>query len=156
MYIIDSQALARSIDAYCSFMGITKKDFHTHSHISSGTLSQWRKGTYDPDKKSIERLEAYTKMPLEDFLAGKFDAAPKRFQIGSKRQDYDDVYEQIAKKLPDNPIDGLAEELQIMLDNPATRTLLFAGRHLSEEQINNFAKIMESIPEGENVTDRKR
>lgn len=156
MYIIDSKALARSIDAYCSFMGITKKEFHQQSHISSGTLSQWRSGTYDPDKRSVERLEKYTKMPLEDFVAGKFDIAPKPLRIPISKTDSNEVYDAINKKLPDNPLDGLAEELQILLENPATRTLLQAGRHLSEEQINNFAKIMESIPEGENVTNRER
>lgn len=72
MYIIDSKSLAKSVDAYCSFFGISKKDFHKESGISSGTLSQWRNGTYEPDKKSIIKLVQYTNLSVEELLSGNF------------------------------------------------------------------------------------
>lgn len=72
MYIIDSKSLAKSVDAYCSFFGISKKEFHKDSGVSSGTLSQWRNGTYEPDKKSLAKLVQYTNLSVEELLSGNF------------------------------------------------------------------------------------
>lgn len=44
--------------------------------------------------------------------------------------------------------DELIEELAILRNNPETKTLLQAGKHLTPEQIKKFAELMRSIPEG--------
>lgn len=126
------------IELLISEHGWTKAEFYERSGITSAQFSQWNTGTTKPKITSIGKI------------ANALNVSPE-YLIYGKKEPYDAI-----KKLPDNPLDGLAEELQILLENPATRTLLQAGRHLSEEQINNFAKIMESIPEGENVTNRER
>ena len=72
MYIIDSKSLAKSVDAYCSFFGITKKEFHKESGVSSGTLSQWRTGMYEPDKRSLMKLVQYTGLTVEELMSGNF------------------------------------------------------------------------------------
>ena len=77
MYIINSKDLAKSVDAFCSFYGISKKQFHNESGISSGTLSQWRNGMYEPDKKSVIKLIQYTGLTVEELLSGDFSAAHK-------------------------------------------------------------------------------
>ena len=41
----------------------------------------------------------------------------------------------------------LTEELQILKNNPDTKALLYAGKHLKPEQIRQFAELMKSIPE---------
>ena len=87
LYIIDSRSLAKSIDAYCSFFGIPKKVFHDESKISSGTLSQWRNGTYEPDKKSLAKLVQYTNLTIEELLAGNFSAAVIKETSVSEKSD---------------------------------------------------------------------
>ena len=74
MFIINSKDLAKSVDAYCSFYGISKKQFHDESGVSSGTLSQWRKGMYEADKKSIMKLLQYTGLTIDELLSGNFSA----------------------------------------------------------------------------------
>ena len=67
MYKIDSQELAKCIDRFCKNSDLTKKDFHKQSGISSATLTQWRQGVI-VSTKSIERLEEYTGMAIDEFI----------------------------------------------------------------------------------------
>lgn len=111
MYIIDSQALAKSVDAYCSFFGITKKDFHKESGISSGTLSQWRTGTYEPDKKSVIKLIQYTGLSVEELVSGNFSAVvPEDKKITATQSDGYQISVE-PKKLPTE-----REELRRLVD----------------------------------------
>lgn len=112
MYIIDSKSLAKSIDAYCSFFGITKKQFHKESGISSGTLSQWRNGTYEPDKKSVAKLVQYTCLTVDELLSGNFSGAPTNAskKITATNGDGYQVSEEIKKSLTER------DELKRLID----------------------------------------
>lgn len=68
---VDPVLLVRQIDTYCAANGITKTEFYEHTGISSATMSQWRKGLYEPSSKSIEAIEAYLDMPIDALLFGK-------------------------------------------------------------------------------------
>lgn len=131
--------------------------------LSKTAVNSWKIGKSLPTDSTLQMLSDYFEIPFEQFMACE-DIANARTQKSKKaflapigvRNDYEAVYDAIKEKLPDDPTDSLAEELQILMENPATRTLLLAGRHLSEDQINNFARIMQAMPEGENVANRKR
>lgn len=68
MYKIDSKELASAIDNSCDAIGMSKKEFHNKSGISSATLSQWRKGAKSVKSDSIVKLEMFTEMSIEDFM----------------------------------------------------------------------------------------
>ena len=147
------QEILHRVELLISEHGWTKAEFYKRSGITSAQFSQWNTGTTKPKITSIGKMANALGVTSEFLIYGeqrKGLLAP----FGDK--DVGDVYHDIKEKLPDDPLDGLAEELQILMENPATRTLLFAGRHLSEDQINNFARIMQAMPEGENVANRKR
>lgn len=67
MYKIDSVILAQCIDRYCKLNEIPKYEFNEESGISSATLTQWRKGS-DVSMKSLNKLESYLDMPIDDFM----------------------------------------------------------------------------------------
>lgn len=111
MYIIDSQSLAKSVDAYCAYFGISKKEFHKESGISSGTLSQWRTGTYEPDKKSVMKLIQYTGLSVEELVSGNFSAiVPEDRKITATQSDGYQISVE-PKKLPTE-----REELRRLVD----------------------------------------
>lgn len=66
----ESIILARQIDAYCAANGIAKAEFAKNTGISTATLSQWRKGLYEPSEKSIAAIVDYTNMPIEALMGG--------------------------------------------------------------------------------------
>lgn len=68
---LDPGLLARQIDVYCAANGIPKSEFFDETGISSATLSQWRKGIYEPSEKSIAAIESFTNMPIEALLGGQ-------------------------------------------------------------------------------------
>ena len=73
---VDPKILARQIDAYCAANGISKAEFAENTGISTATLSQWRKGLYDPSEKSIAAIEDYMNMPIEALIGGKPSTYP--------------------------------------------------------------------------------
>ena len=105
-----------------------KKRFCDSIGIESQTLSDWIGG----------RSNSYMNKILE--IALTHDVSTVWLRTG------EDIHDDFV--LAVNESNENAEALQILRDNPATRTLLNAGKHLTAEQINNFAKLMESIPEG--------
>ena len=100
--------------------------------IESQTLSDWISG----------RSSSYMNKLLEIALAN--DVSMTWLKTG---EDVPDDF-----KLAFNEFNEEHEALQILRDNPATRTLLIAGKHLTADQINNFADLMKSISKG-NETD---
>ncbi len=96
MFKLDSQQLAKCIDKYCRANDITKKEFHKVSLISSATLTQWRQGTV-VSQKSVERLEEFTGMPVEEFVE-RFDP--------DRKYDEDDTFDvrQLMRERPEMKI----------------------------------------------------
>ena len=109
-----------------------KKRFCDSIGIESQTLSDWISG----------RSSSYMNKLLEIALAN--DVSMTWLKTG---EDVPDNF-----KLAFNEFNEEHEALQILRDNPATRTLLIAGKHLTADQINNFADLMKSISKG-NETD---
>lgn len=68
MVKIDSKVLAKLIDRYCKLNDISKGEFNKQSRISSATLTQWRQGA-EVSAKSIDKLEEYTGISIEEFYA---------------------------------------------------------------------------------------
>lgn len=68
---LDPGLLAKQIDVYCAANSIPKSLFFTETGISSATLSQWRRGIYEPSEKSIAAIESFTNMPIETLLSGQ-------------------------------------------------------------------------------------
>lgn len=104
MFKLDSQQLAKCIDKYCRTNDITKKEFHKVSQISSATLTQWRQGTV-VSQKSVERLEDFTGMPVEDFV--------EQYDTGRK---YDD--------------DDASDVRQLLRDRPEMKILYHAAKDI--------------------------
>lgn len=69
MFKIDSAELAKCVDRFCKENGIRKLVFHDESGISSATLTQWRQGGKEVKGVSVQKLEAYTGMPIDSFVA---------------------------------------------------------------------------------------
>lgn len=105
-----------------------KKRFCDSIGIESQTLSDWIAG----------RSTSYMNKILEIALAN--DVSTVWLKTGEDVPD--DFVLMVKESNEDN------EALQILRTNPATRTLLKAGKHLTADQINKFAALMESIPEG--------
>ena len=110
-----------------------KKKFCQSIGIESQTLSDWISG----------RSSSYMNKLLEIALA--YDVSTVWLKTG---EDVPDNF-----KIAINEFNEEHEALQILRDNPATRTLLIAGKHLTADQINKFADLMESIGKETNNAD---
>ena len=108
----------------CQKKGVTPKTATRELGLSNSTASKWKKTGATPRGETLKKVAAYFGV-TESYLL--------RDEKNQPTADYDDE---------------LIEELQILRDNPDTRTLLYAGKHLKPEQIKQFADLMKSMTEG--------
>lgn len=115
MYKFNSMQIAEAIDEFCDEKGISKKEFHAESGISSATLTQWRKEDVVPTARVVRRLQEYTGMHIDDFMN----------KYGKFRED-----------------DDTAEIRQMLVDRPEAKLLFQTAKNAPASAILEAAAIL--------------
>lgn len=69
-----TQNVYQNIRNYCDQHGISLQAFEESCGIGNGVLAKWGRGKMAPTLKSLEKLEATTKIPVASWLMkGAFD-----------------------------------------------------------------------------------
>lgn len=111
-------------DELCRKKGIAPKAAAMEMGLSNSLPTKWKKTGATPRGKTLKTIAAYF-------------GVSESYLLRDEKNQPDDDHD-----------DELIEELQILRDKPEMRALLFAGKHLTAEQIKRFAETMKSIPEG--------
>ena len=108
----------------CAAKGVSVTKATEEIGLARTIATKWKKTGATPRGDTLKKIAAY------------FGVSESYLLKDEKNQPADD------------DDDELMEEFQILRDKPELRVLLFAGKHLTAEQINRFAETMKSIPEG--------
>ena len=109
-------------DELCRKKGIAPKAAAIEMGLSNSLPTKWKKTGATPRGKTLKTIAAY------------FGVSESYLLRDEKNQ-------------PDDDHDELMEELQILRDNPATRTLLHASKNLTAEQVKKMAEMILSMQE---------
>lgn len=105
----------------CKQKGVNPTPAAVEMGLSKATPSKWKRTGVTPRGETLQTIADYFGVSVSYLLQDE------------------------KNQLTDS--DELIQELQILRDNPDTRTLLYAGKHLKPEQIKQFADLMKSMTE---------
>lgn len=114
---MNGQIVAQIIDMECTKRRISKAKFHRESGVSSGTLSQWRTGTYDPTAEKLKAVEKYFDIDLSDYEKPEADEETMQLrEMLRNRQDLR-VLLHSAKDVPPSSIYALISQIEKMKED---------------------------------------